>query len=436
MQATTDLAARGEAIHTTQAGPDPGVIDGVDLRALATRVPTPFHAYSASAIRARIDELLSALQGLDALPCYAVKANPNGAVLALMAEAGLGADIVSSGEMRRALRAGIPADRIVFSGVGKTADEVSEALAAGVGRFNVESRDELHLLQACAASRGTVARAAVRINPDVDAGTHAKISTGKAENKFGVGLAEARRWFAEADRHPAVRLDGLHMHIGSQLLSLQPLRLALQRLSAFWRELLMAGHAIDSIDVGGGLGVAYRHGQERTIRADDYVAAIRQALAGFEGRLLLEPGRWLVAEAGVLVSRVVRVKHGEQRDFLVLDAAMNDLLRPSLYDAWHEMVPLHRQARPMERYDVVGPVCETGDTFAQGRELPRCEAGDVVLIAGTGAYGASMGSTYNSRPLAAEVMLDRGRYALVRRRQTFDEMIAGEQPATDWESTE
>ena len=226
------------------------------------------------------------------------------------------------------------------------------------------------------------------------------------------------------------------MHIGSQLLSLQPLRLALQRLSAFWRELLMAGHAIDSIDVGGGLGVAYRHGQERTIRADDYVAAIRQALAGFEGRLLLEPGRWLVAEAGVLVSRVVRVKHGEQRDFLVLDAAMNDLLRPSLYDAWHEMVPLHGQARPMERYDVVGPVCETGDTFAQGRELPRCETGDVVLIAGTGAYGASMGSTYNSRPLAAEVMLDRGRYALVRRRQTFDEMIAGEQPATDWESTE
>ena len=279
-----------------------------------------------------------------------------------------------------------------------------------------------------------MARAAVRINPDVDAGTHAKISTGKAENKFGVGLAEARRWFAEARLHPGVRLDGLHMHIGSQLLSLQPLRLALQRLSAFWRELLLAGHAIDSIDVGGGLGVAYRHGQERTIRADEYAGALGQALAGFEGRLLLEPGRWLVAEAGVLVTRVLRIKHGEQRDFLVLDAAMNDLLRPSLYDAWHEIVPLHDGPRPLQRYDVVGPVCETGDTFAQGRELPECEPGDVVVIAGTGAYGASMGSTYNSRPLAAELMLDRGRYAVVRRRQTFDEMIAGEQPAGGWET--
>ena len=363
---------------------------------------------------------------MDALPCDAVKANPTGAVLALMAEAGLGADIVSAGEMHRALRAGIPAERIVFSGVGKTGGEIVEALDAGIARFNVESHDELLLLQACAAGRGRPAHAAVRINPDVDAGTHAKISTGKAENKFGVGLAEARRWFAGSHLYPDVRLDGLHMHIGSQLLSLQPLRLALQRLSSFWRELLLSGHAIDSIDVGGGLGVAYRHGQERTIRADDYAAAIRQALAGFEGRLLLEPGRWLVAEAGVLVTRVLRVKHGEQRDFLVLDAAMNDLLRPSLYDAWHEIVPLHGSARPLQRYDVVGPVCETGDTFAEARELPACEAGDVVVIAGTGAYGASMGSTYNSRPLAAELMVDDGRYAVVRRRQSFDEMIAGE----------
>ena len=411
----------------------PPILDGLDLRALAARVPTPFHAYSASAVRARIDELQQALAGMDALPCYAVKANPNGALLRLMAGAGLGADIVSAGEMRRAMLAGIPPPRIVFSGVGKTADEIGEALDAGVGRFNVESRDELELLDACAAARGVVAHAAVRVNPDVDAGTHAKISTGKAENKFGVGLGEARRWFAEAGTHPAVRLDGLHMHIGSQILSLQPLRLALQRLGAFWRELLMAGHRIETIDVGGGLGVAYRQGQERTLRATDYVEAIRHALAGFEGRLLLEPGRWLVAEAGVLVARVLRVKHGEQRDFLVLDAAMNDLLRPSLYDAWHDIVPLHDGPRPPHRYDVVGPVCETGDTFAHDRELPRCEAGDLVAIAGTGAYGASMASTYNSRPLAAEVMLDRGRFAVVRRRQSFDEMIAGEQPATDWE---
>ena len=415
------------------------VIDGVDLRALAARVPTPFHAYSAGAIRGRITELQTALRGLDALPCYAVKANPNGALLGLMAEAGLGADIVSAGEMRRALRAGIPAGRIVFSGVGKTGDEIVEALEAGIARFNVESHDELVLLQQCAGARGSTAHAAVRINPDVDAGTHAKISTGKAENKFGVSLGEARRWFAAKHLYPDVRLDGLHMHIGSQILSLQPLRLALQRLGAFWRELLLAGHGIDSIDVGGGLGVAYRTGQERTPGAGEYVDAIRQALAGFEGRLLLEPGRWLVAEAGVLATRVVRVKHGEERDFLVLDAAMNDLLRPSLYDAWHEMVPLHDAPaggppRPRRRYDVVGPVCETGDTFAVGRELPECAAGDLLLVRNTGAYGASMASTYNSRPLAAEVMLDRGRYAVVRRRQTFDEMIAGERPATDWES--
>ena len=411
----------------------PAVIDGVDLRALAARVPTPFHAYSAGAIRARIAELQAALKGLDALPCYAVKANPNGAVLGLMAEAGLGADIVSSGEMRRALRAGIAPSRIVFSGVGKTDVEITEALEAGIARFNVESREELSLLQACAAGRGARAHAAVRINPDVDAGTHAKISTGKAENKFGVSLAEARRWFADRDRYPDVRLDGLHMHIGSQILSLQPLKLALQRLASFWRELMLAGHAIDSIDVGGGLGVAYRPAQERTLQAGEYVEAIRHALAGFEGRLLLEPGRWLVAEAGVLATRVIRVKRGEERDFLVLDAAMNDLLRPSLYDAWHEMEPVHDAPRPVRRYDVVGPVCETGDTFALGRELPECEAGDLLLIRNTGAYGASMASTYNSRPLAAEVMLDDGRFAVVRRRQTFDEMMAGERAATDWE---
>lgn len=410
------------------------VIDGVDLRRLADRVQTPFHAYSAGAIRGRIDDLQSALDGLDALACFAVKANPNMAVLGLMAEAGLGADIVSSGELHRAIRAGIPAGCIVFSGVGKTGAEILEALDAGIARFNVESHDELMLLQRCAAERGTVAHAAVRINPDVDAGSHAKISTGKAENKFGVSLPEARRWFATRDQYPNVRLDGLHMHIGSQILSLQPMRLALQRLAAFWRELLLAGHAIDSIDVGGGLGVAYRSGQERTLRAGEYVGAIRQALGGFEGRLLLEPGRWLVAEAGVLVTRVVRVKQGEERDFLVLDAAMNDLLRPSLYDAWHDMAPLHDGARPVRRYDVVGPVCETGDTFALGRELPECEAGDLLLVRNTGAYGASMASTYNSRPLAAEVMLDRGRYAVVRRRQTFDEMIAGERPANDWEA--
>ena len=424
---------RTSMLGTTDAHHPDAVFDGVDLRRLAERIPTPFHAYSANAIRARIAGLQEALLGLDATLCYAVKANSNIAILQLMAEAGVGADIVSAGELWRALRAGIPAERIVFSGVGKTAGEIAEALAAGIQRFNLESADELDVLQTLAAELGATAHAAVRINPDVDAQTHAKISTGKAQNKFGVGIDEARRWFAAANRFPNVRLDGLHVHIGSQILSVEPFRLALARVAAFWRELEEAGHAMASIDVGGGLGVRYRDGQV-PIDPRDYAQAIRDALAGFRGRILLEPGRYLVAEAGVLLTRVVRVKQGERRRFLVLDAAMNDLLRPSLYDAWHDIVPLVDEPRPHHRYDVVGPVCETGDTFAVDRELPELRAGDLMLIRTTGAYGAAMASTYNSRPLAAEVLLDRGRHAIVRRRQSFEDMIAGEQPARDWET--
>ena len=407
--------------------------DGVDLHALARRVGTPFHAYSANAIRQRIDALHACLDGLDAQVCFAAKANSNVAILKLMNEGGVGADIVSAGELRRSLRAGIPAGRIVFSGVGKTASEIAEALAAGIARFNVESFDELQLLQQVAAENGVVARAAVRINPDVDAQTHEKISTGKAENKFGVSVPEARRWFAQSAGYSHVRLDGLHIHIGSQILSTEPFELALQRLAAFWRELVAAGHPINSIDVGGGLGVCYRTGHDRAISLPGYVDAIRQALDGFQGRVILEPGRWLVAEAGVLVSRVIRVKPGNPHPFLVIDAAMNDLLRPSLYDAWHEIRVLSGESRPTVAYDIVGPVCESGDTFARARELPQCDSGDLLLIAGTGAYGASMASTYNSRPLAAEVLLDDGRYAIARHRQTFDEMIAGEPLAKEWQ---
>ena len=426
MQHTSLLTARDQPQFDA-------MFDDVDLRRLAERVPTPFHAYSANAIRGRIAGLQQALQGMDTMLCYAVKANSNLAVLQLMADAGVGADIVSSGELWRALHAGIPAERIVFSGVGKTAREIAEALAAGIQRFNLESADELDMLQTLAAELSVTARAAVRINPDVDAQTHAKISTGKAENKFGVSIDEARRWFAHAARFPNVRLDGLHVHIGSQILSVEPFRLALARVAAFWRELEATGHAIASIDVGGGLGVRYRDGQA-PIEPEIYAGVIREALAGFHGRILLEPGRYLVAEAGVLLTRVVRIKQGERRRFLVLDAAMNDLLRPSLYDAWHDIVALVDEPRPRHRYDGVGPVCETGDTFAVDRELPELRAGDLVLIRTTGAYGAAMASTYNSRPLAAEVLLDRGRHAIVRRRQTFEDMVAGEQPANDWET--
>ena len=410
----------------------PSTLDGVDLHALAAAVGTPFHAYSTTAIRERIGLLQIALRGLDALVCYAVKANPNLAVLKLMGDAGLGADVVSVGELRRALRAGIPASRIVFSGVGKRDDEIDEALASGIWRFNLESRDELDVLQRLAARQQVRARAAVRINPDVDAGTHGKISTGRAGDKFGVPLDEARRWFGAAGQWPDVVLDGLHVHIGSQVLEAAPFRAALARVAAFWRELRDAGHAIASIDVGGGLGVGYRRGHDRPLPVADYTAILREALAGFDGRIVLEPGRHLVAEAGVLATRVIRVKPGGARDFLVLDAAMNDLLRPALYDAWHEIVPLHAEIRWQAVYDVVGPVCETGDTFARGRAMPACRAGDLVLITGTGAYGASMASTYNSRPLAPEVLLDCGRYAIARRRQRFEDMIAGERTDPEW----
>jgi diaminopimelate decarboxylase len=404
------------------------------MPALARRVGTPCQVYSTTAFRGRIDALQSALKGMNALVCYAAKANSNVAILQLMAQAGLGADIVSGGELWRCLHAGIPAERVVFSGVGKTAGEIADALDAGVARFNVESADELQLLQRIAAERNVVANASARINPDVDALTHAKISTGKSENKFGVSIDEAREWFAGSAALTHVRLDGLHVHIGSQMLSLDPVRAALQRVAAFWRELAGAGHAIRSLDVGGGLGVCYRAGHDHPVSIGDYAAAIRGVLAGFEGRILLEPGRWLVAEAGVLLTRVIRVKQGRQRKFLILDAAMNDLLRPSLYDAWHDIVPLVDGSRTMQAYDVVGPVCETGDTFARDRELPECEAGDLVMIRATGAYGASMASTYNSRPLLAEVLLDDGRYAVIRERQTFEAMIAGEHAADQWET--
>ncbi len=397
------------------------------------RVGTPCHVYSARAIRARLDALVTAHEGLDAHIHYAVKANDNLAILKVMHDAGVGADIVSLGELQRCLHVGMPASRIVFSGVGKQRDEILAALDAGIARFNVESRDELDLLQTLAAESGVTARAAVRINPDVDARTHAKISTGRAENKFGVDTAEARRWFAEADSRPAVRLDGLHVHIGSQMTELAPLGEALKRVAAFATELAGAGHAIASIDVGGGLGVNYRPDRDAAPEAVEYAALIREALEDFRGRILLEPGRWLMAEAGLLLTRVIRVKPGRTRRFVIVDAAMNDMMRPALYDAWHDIRPVLAEEREMHACDIVGPVCETGDTFATGRMLPACKPGELLMISATGAYGASMASNYNARPRAAEVLVDDGRFAVIRRRQRFEDMIAGEQPTPTWE---
>ncbi len=420
-------------MQQNNVGVDPGACEGVDLASLARREGTPLHVYSAASIRGRLHALLDALKGLDADVCYAVKANSNLAILQLMVEAGVGADIVSGGELWRALNAGMAPSKIVFSGVGKSEDEIVEALQAGIARFNVESHDELMLIESLAGGLGLVAHAAVRINPDVEAGGHAKITTGKSENKFGVSIDEARCWFAEAHKLTHVRLDGLHVHIGSQILQLEPFRLALERVTSFWRELEQSGHHIASIDVGGGLGVCYREGHDQPPDVRDYVSVIRQALTGFGGRILLEPGRWLMAEAGMLLTRVVRVKQGQARHFVIVDAAMTELVRPALYDAWHDIVPVSDTTRPVRTCDIVGPVCETGDTFALQRLLPECEAGDLLAIRGTGAYGAAMASHYNSRPRVAEVLVDRGRYAVVRRRETIEEMIAGEQSAQHWE---
>lgn len=408
-------------------------LDGVNLQQLALRVGTPCHVYSAGNIRQRISTLKSALAGLDAGICYAVKANSNRAILELMQAHGVGADIVSTGEMQRALMAGIPAESIVFSGVGKLREEIDAALDAGIARFNVESRDELDMLAQQAADKGLVAHASVRINPDIDARTHAKISTGRCENKFGVDIEEARAWFSDSDPSGPVRLDGLHVHIGSQILDLEPFRLTLQRVAEFWRELEESGHQLVSIDVGGGLGVCYREGHDQPPDVRDYIDVIRYALQGFGGRILLEPGRWLMAEAGLLLTRVVRVKQGRTRRFVIVDAAMTELLRPALYEAWHDIVPVSKHPGPEHSCDIVGPVCETGDTFAVERMMPACDAGDLLMIRGTGAYGAAMASDYNSRPRVAEILVDAGRYAVIRRRQTIEEMIAGEQSAQYWE---
>lgn len=437
MQAAEDLAADAANAGAWPAPIERGtrgeaVVEGVDLHAIARHVGTPCYVYSARAIRARIGALRGALQGIDHLICYAVKANPSLGVLQQMAQAGLGADIVSGGELRRALRAGIAPARIVFSGVGKTAAEIDDALSLGIWKFNLESKDELDTLQRLALLRHLRAHAAVRINPDVDAGTHDKISTGRAGDKFGVGIDTARRWFMQRERWPNVQLDGLHMHIGSQVTALGPFRDALARVVGLQRELNAGGHAIDSIDVGGGLGACYRAGHDQPLAVAQYADAIRAALGDYRGTLVLEPGRHLVAEAGVLLSHVVRTKPGVERDFMVLDAAMNDLARPSLYGAWHEIVVLRPDARASQSYDVVGPVCESSDRFAQDRSLPPCSAGDLVAIAGAGAYGSSMSSTYNSRPLAPEVLIDGGRYAVIRTRQTLEQMTAGEQVAPAW----
>ncbi|MFO0293037.1 MAG: diaminopimelate decarboxylase [Rhodospirillales bacterium] len=403
--------------------------EDVPLAEIAARFGTPTYVYSTATLRARYRAYVEAFAGLDPTICYALKANPNQAVIATFAREGAGADIVSLGELKRALAAGIPAGKIVFAGVGKTEDEMRAALAAGILQFNVESEPELRMLSDVATAMGLVAPVALRVNPDVDAKTHAKITTGKAENKFGIDMAQAPAVAALARSLPGIALEALSVHIGSQLTTIEPFREAFARLGALARTLDATGPRLKRIDFGGGVGVTYH--DETPPDLAGYAAAIRDAVAGLDVGIVLEPGRNLVAEAGVLLSRVIRVKEGTAKRFAIVDAAMNDLIRPTLYEAWMPIRPVAepRAGANQALMDVGGPVCETGDYLAKDRALPPLEAGDLIVVGAAGAYGASMGSTYNSRPLAAEILVNGREVAVIRPRRDIEALIAEERLA-------
>ena len=397
--------------------------EGVPLRRIAEEVGTPFYVYSTAALEDRYNAYQRALGGMKARLYYSVKANSNLAVIATLARLGAGADVVSVGEMYRALKAGVPAGDIVFAGVGKTKSEMEAALAADIHQFNVESVGELRLLNAVALAQGKRAPVALRINPDVDAKTHAKISTGKSENKFGIDLDHAAEIYAEAARLPGIDVKGIACHIGSQLTDIAPYRSAFAKLAKLTRALRAAGHKVERIDLGGGIGIDYRG--EATISFDDYTLAVSETVGNLGCTLEIEPGRSIVGNAGLLVATVINVKAGVSRKFVVVDAAMNDLIRPAMYDAYHEIVPVRQPENdaPVERMDVVGPICESGDRFAELRPLPPLQPGDLVAFCSAGAYGAVMASTYNSRPIAPEVLVKGDTYQVVRPRLSYDAMI-------------
>lgn len=400
--------------------------EDVPLGAIAASVGTPVYVYSSATIERHYRVFKEAFGIADTLIAYSMKANSNLAVVKTLARLGAGADVVSGGELARALAAGIPASRIVFSGVGKQKAEMAAALKAGIHQFNVESEPELEALNEVARGLAAKASIAFRINPDVDAGTHAKISTGKAENKFGIPWARARAAYARAAALPAIDIKGVDVHIGSQITELAPFRAAFARVAELVRELRADGHMISRIDLGGGLGIPYQDGAKEPPPPSAYAELIRELVAPLNVQLIFEPGRIIVGNAGILLSRVIYVKEGESRHFLVIDAAMNDLIRPALYQAYHALRPVKERAPsfPCERYDVVGPVCETGDTFTTDRELPRLEAGDLVAILSAGAYGAVQASTYNTRPLVPEVLVKGGEWALVRPRPRIEDLLA------------
>jgi diaminopimelate decarboxylase len=398
--------------------------ENVNLKALADEIGTPFYVYSTATLERHFKVMNDAFAGTEHLLCYAMKANSNQAVLKTMAALGAGMDVVSEGELRRALAAGVPARKIVFSGVGKTAREMALALKEGIACFNVESEPELELLSEVAQRVGQRASVSIRVNPDVDAKTHAKITTGKADNKFGVSYTKASEVYARAAALPNIDVSGVDMHIGSQITELAPFEQAFKLMATLVEQLKTEGHNIRHLDLGGGLGVPYRGDNDIPPHPDEYAQMVKRTLGHLNLKYMMEPGRMIVGNAGILVSRVIYVKENEGHIFIIQDAAMNDLIRPTLYDAFHEIIAVdeQRNAESIEA-DVVGPVCETGDYLAKKRRLPKVQQGDLLAIMTAGAYGAVQSGTYNTRPLVAEVLVKDDQYALVRPRQTYEELI-------------
>ena len=401
--------------------------EDVPLAMIAEAVGTPFYCYSNAAIEQHFDAFRNAFAGQNALLFYAMKANSNQAVLTTLARLGAGMDVVSEGELRRARAAGVPGERIIFSGVGKTLGEMNLGLEENIFCFNVESEPELEALSGAAMSLGAVAPIAIRVNPDVDARTHAKIATGKSENKFGVPISRARDVYAYARTLPGLSVRGVDMHIGSQITDLEPFDDAFALLADFVRTLRADGHRIEHVDLGGGLGIPYRTDNNPPPFPEDYARIVARHTAALNCKVMLEPGRLIVGNAGALVASVIYLKKGQNKHFVIVDAAMNDLVRPTLYDAHHDILPVNEPARAggqMIRSDVVGPVCESGDYLALDRDLPEVAAGDLVAVMSAGAYGAVQAGTYNSRLLIPEVLVKGSQFAVVRPRPSYEELIA------------
>ena len=399
--------------------------EDVAISEIAAAVGTPFYVYSTATLLRHFALFDEALAGMDHLVCYAMKAASNQAILKTLAQAGAGMDVVSGGEYLRAKAAGVPGNRIVFSGIGKTADEMRMALDGGIRQFNVESEPEMEALNAVAVSLGKIAPITIRVNPDVDAKTHAKIATGKSENKFGIPIARAREVYAMAGAMQGLDVIGIDVHIGSQLTDLAPFEQAYLKVAELTEQLRADGHNIRRLDLGGGLGIPYARSNEAPPLPLEYGALIKKCVGHLGCEIEIEPGRLIVGNAGLMVSEVIYVKSGEGRDFLILDSAMNDLIRPAMYDAHHDIIPVIEPDAGAEQqpYDIVGPVCESGDTFAKQRMMPQVRTGDLVAFRSAGAYGAVMSSEYNTRPMIPEVLVNKDQFAVIRARPTFDEMI-------------